>query len=126
MNDFEDLLKQQPMRPIPTEWRNEILSAARLQQKLESDGWLAWLWPSPIAWGAVAAAWILILGLNLLSQSSLPETGATVTISPQEIESAFFQQRQLVQELQETMSESPQNSHAPGACNQTFPFNTVI
>lgn len=60
MNDrFEEQLQRQPFRRVPAAWRREILNAA------PAPSWREWLWPSPVAWGAVAAAWVLIVALQL-------------------------------------------------------------
>lgn len=61
MTPFEKRLKAIPPRRIPSEWRNEILSAPRrpafslLLAKVEKL-----LWPHPLAWGALAACWLAI------------------------------------------------------------------
>ena len=72
-DDFEQRLQRQPLRPVPPEWRDEILAAARAGAAPSS---LAprpspllsllrdWLWPHPVAWGALAASWALAVGLN--------------------------------------------------------------
>jgi hypothetical protein len=52
-------LQRQQFRQVPASWRREILNAA------PASTWREWLWPSPVAWGAVAAAWALIALLQL-------------------------------------------------------------
>jgi hypothetical protein len=73
-DDFEQRLQRQPLRQIPTEWRQEILSPARDAQtssrpaNVARRSWLstinhqlsALLWPHPKAWAGLAAVWILI------------------------------------------------------------------
>ena len=76
MNDrFEEKLRGQTFRQVPTAWRRGILSGTGVSPV--SAGSLAtrtggtpvplreWLWPSPVAWGAVAAAWVVIALLQL-------------------------------------------------------------
>ena len=74
-DDFEQRLQRQPLRPIPTEWRAEILSEANdahhaprltphsifstLNQQLSTL-----LWPCPQAWAGLGAVWLIILTLN--------------------------------------------------------------
>ena len=60
MNDFEHQLSQQPLRTPPPEWRAEILVAAA---KISTPDWTwrDWMWPSPKAWGALAAVWVFAL-----------------------------------------------------------------
>jgi hypothetical protein len=124
MNDFEHLLKRQPLRELPPEWRGEILSAARQnapeEKTSQTPWWLAWLWPSPVAWACVACAWLVIIGLNFASRPPVYKTAVLASVSPQEIEMALVQQRQLVQELFRTETEPaepPRNRRVPGACN---------
>jgi hypothetical protein len=124
MNDFEHLLKHQPLRGLPPEWRAEILNAARRREPVEKPAqtpwWLAWLWSSPVAWACVACAWVVIIGLNVASRPTAVETVALTSRSPQEIEMALIQQRQLVQELFRTETEPaepPRRREIPGACN---------
>lgn len=72
-DDFEKHLARQPLRPLPPTWREEILDAAvprpvspaaRSGPKVVS-WWRSLFWPSPLAWGGVAAAWAVILALNI-------------------------------------------------------------
>jgi hypothetical protein len=65
MNDFERLLKSQPFREVPPEWRREIVHQARETEEAGAIGWREWLWPSPLAWGAMAAVWLVFLGGEL-------------------------------------------------------------
>ena len=65
MNDrFEEKLQRQQFRQVPASWRREIL-AAGTKPEHGAARWREWLWPSPVAWGAVAAAWLLIVALQL-------------------------------------------------------------
>ncbi len=70
MDDFEQLLKSQPVRAMPAAWRHEILAAAQPAAKAPARPsiWQAWFWPSPYAWGGLAAVWVVILGLNIAAQ----------------------------------------------------------
>jgi hypothetical protein len=63
MDEFERQLSQQPLRPPPPGWRAEILASAG---KITTPAWVwrDWLWPSPAAWGALAAVWILFFALD--------------------------------------------------------------
>src|SRR5437899_3269802 len=81
LDDFEKRLHGQPMREIPSEWRSEILAATRqgantqhaARSTLHAPRSLlsalnhqlsTLLWPSPKAWAALAALWIVILAVN--------------------------------------------------------------
>ncbi len=70
---FEELLMRQTLRPAPPGWRDDILRAARPPVAATAGraagrtfaGWLReWLWPSPVAWGALAACWVAIMALD--------------------------------------------------------------
>jgi hypothetical protein len=72
--DFEKRLQGQVLRQPPAAWREEILTAARSRipdpnaaagSQLPA-GWRL-LWSRfPVAWGAVAAMWLVIIGVNSL------------------------------------------------------------
>ena len=67
-DDFESQLQRQIPKPLPPEWRAEILQAARqaaAQPPRPTAGWSVWLWPCPQAWAGLAAVWVAILALNL-------------------------------------------------------------
>lgn len=80
---FEQQLAQQSLRPIPPEWRHDILTravsgleprdsdlapAVSTRQRLKD-----WLWPHPVAWAGLAACWLAILTLNRLAAPSAAE-----------------------------------------------------
>jgi len=75
---FEQRLQRQPLRQIPPTWREDILSAAARAagpqpSTLDSQSvpwWRGWLWPNPVAWGGVAAGWLLIFALNYAASES--------------------------------------------------------
>jgi hypothetical protein len=89
-DDFEQTLKRQPLRPLPAAWRTEVLAAARAAAdptpsaaaaRRRSESPLAarlrsWLWPHPVAWGGVAAAWLLILALAYSTGETEKEKGS--------------------------------------------------
>ncbi|MFT5188073.1 MAG: hypothetical protein ACI9DF_003630 [Verrucomicrobiales bacterium] len=62
-DSFEQELKAHAVREIPAEWRDVILKMAAAKSS----------WPGPNAWRALAACWVIIAGLHLLSPSSLPK-----------------------------------------------------
>src|SRR5690348_7263353 len=71
-DSFEQKLQHQPPRQLPPAWRGEILVAARQEnggRREAKAGWLTnLLWPHPIAWGGLAASWVLILALNFAAR----------------------------------------------------------
>jgi hypothetical protein len=40
--------------------------------------WRDWLWPSPVAWAAMAAVWILVLGREFLTRPTSPQANAAM------------------------------------------------
>lgn len=60
-SDFEKQLQRQPLREIPPHWRGRILANAQPT----TGRWREWFWPCPQAWAALAAAWIVILAVDL-------------------------------------------------------------
>lgn len=71
-DDFEKHLQRQPMRHPPTEWRGEILDAAKARTKTAAAPresllgviWRQWMARVSPAWGALAAVWLAIVGVN--------------------------------------------------------------
>lgn len=103
-DDFEQHLRRQPLRPVPPDWREEILRVARANapvadgdgEAVEPPGPTAsrvatsrppghslvfalgcrlrdWLWPNPVAWGALAVCWVAIVTLNVAALPSSAE-----------------------------------------------------
>ena len=118
MNDFEQRLQRQPLRPLPPSWRDEILKAARAAASASAEPSrpsppilnfkfliLHCLWPHPKAWAGLAAAWIVILGLN--SSATRPAgvpmvARSTATAPVSTVELAWLtEQRRLQRELLE-------------------------
>jgi hypothetical protein len=71
-DDFEQRLRQQPLRQVPPGWRVEILTTSMQTAgyrpsplaSRQTSWWRELLWPSPWAWTGAAAAWVLIFTLN--------------------------------------------------------------
>jgi hypothetical protein len=103
-DDFEQKLSRQPLRQAPPEWRAEILRAARaasahaaVPAKPRLRDYLALLlWPSPRAWGALAAAWVVIVAANLAMNSGGP--GRASSPAPM-AGGSWRQQQRLMAEL---------------------------
>jgi hypothetical protein len=86
MNDndqFEQRLRRQPLRPVPSAWREEILAAAKASQRSTATpsasedqvalfvGWRMLFGRLPVAWASLAALWIALIGVNLMMPSPM-------------------------------------------------------
>ncbi|PTX98333.1 hypothetical protein DB345_05740 [Spartobacteria bacterium LR76] len=65
MSDLEHQLAALPLADPPEALRTRVLARAAEQARQPRRGFFAWLWPHPVAWGAVAALWVVIAALNL-------------------------------------------------------------
>ena len=103
MIDFEKQLQRQPMRPIPAAWRAEILAAAQPAPAPSLSTLLSHLstlfQPYPKAWGALAAVWVVILGINFANYESAPAMEASAKPPLKEMVLALQNQRLLRAEL---------------------------
>ena len=62
----------------------------------ETTSWRAWLWPCPRAWTGLAAAWLVILGMNLAAgKGPSRPASARLAVSRQELLELSRQQRML-------------------------------
>jgi len=114
-DDFEKRLQGQSLRQVPTEWRTEILSAARqaaapqhasrptphapsllstLRKQLS-----ALLWPRPVAWAGLAAVWLVILGLNVATRAGSSQIARRASPATPQAVLTFHEQARLLAEL---------------------------
>lgn len=113
-DNFEQRLQRQPLRPVPLEWRTDILAAARTAQppvhvaRLTPHAWLSTLnsqlatllWPHPKAWAGLAAIWVVIGLLNVsIHEDSTPRLIAKSTPPSPEVLVELRQQQKLFAEL---------------------------
>ncbi len=114
--DFEKKLARQPLKPIPGEWRQEILRAARnarranqAQDRNELSIASAWatfyarlsalLWPCPQAWAGLAVIWAGILGLHISMREDSPPTSIHTIASSRQVTPSLAEERRLLAEL---------------------------
>jgi len=124
---FEKRLQGLPQRPIPAQWRGEILGAARQAARPGGNALLRLpsnlnallgrlLWPHPKAWVGLAAIWLLVIVLNF-SIREAPDAQLARQVgrpSPQMLE-MLYQQEQLMAELVAPFEQPEANRTKAGA-----------
>jgi hypothetical protein len=115
-DDFEKHLLRQPLRQVPAEWRDGVLSAARQAvrpqpvPRIARDGlWAVFstlnsqlstlLWPHPAAWAGLAAAWVVILGLSFTTGDAARHVARRGSSPSPQVFMAFQEQQRLLNEL---------------------------
>ncbi len=111
MNEFEQRLRQVPLKPVPPEWRAEILAAAG---QLTPDcsgpaplswrarwlaGWHSLFWPHPRAWAGLAVVWVVIAGLHVSQSDDAPVVEQSAASTPERLADLRQQQQMLVELL---------------------------
>lgn len=128
MNEFEQKLQGQPVKPVPPEWRAGVLAAAKEAQpachaspvarhtllSIISAKLSAFLWPHPKAWAGLAAVWVFILVLNVSMRDGAPQREMVKTSppSPEMIAELKKQQRmfaELVGPREEAVADRSKN-----------------
>ena len=69
MSDLENKLRSLAFREPPQDIRRRVLAATPRWT------WRDWFWPSPLAWGAIAAVWLVALATEP-STPSAEDSGA--------------------------------------------------
>ena len=106
---FERRLQTQPLKPVPSAWRGEILAAAQSAAASRSASQLAqsvpwWrelFWPHPTAWAALAAVWLFMFGAHLAVREETPVRFAHQSPSSPQMRELLKEQIQLFAELTE-------------------------
>jgi hypothetical protein len=108
MEQFERRLNRQPMRQIPGEWREEILSAAeRASRPAPRASFLSTLnhqlstilWPHPKAWAGLAAIWMLIFAMDFSARDTSPAVAEKFSRPSSEVIVELKQQQRMLAEL---------------------------
>src|SRR5205085_2421149 len=123
-------LSSQKIRPIPTHWKGQILSAAARStpSPLPQEAW-TWrdlLWPCPQVWAGFAAAWLLVLFLNIsITEKSTPTTmAARPTAAP--VDGYAERQRLLAEILGDTRKPPIQPSFVPRRRSEAPPIAVAV
>lgn len=64
MKPIEDQLRSLTFRAAPNELRDAIYSPL---SSAPQKSWRDWFYPSPLAWAAMAAVWLMLFAVNLTS-----------------------------------------------------------
>jgi hypothetical protein len=130
---FEQRLKRLPLRQVPSEWRNGILSAAEETQAIPRAGVVSGnalllnlnrrlvsiLWPHPLAWGVLAAIWVSIFAINNSIRDEAPAVAEKNATPSPEMLAELRAQKRLYLELTDANANEPndadrQKRSAPG------------
>jgi len=120
-DDFEKKLERQPMRAVPAGWRAQILreavaavsdrrSLAQYKRRSETAAtawWRELLWPRPMAWGSLAATWVVIAALYLATPPTPVLTAKQQTPLSRETMQCLAEQRREMAALLDSADERP-------------------
>jgi|GEM_PF-2341429 len=97
MKDIEQQLAQLKPKPIPAQWRKDILAAAvDARDILEKSRKRSW--SSRIAWGSLAAVWAVIISLHCTTERT-ELSPYLAKMDPVIFQEYWRQQQQLMAEL---------------------------
>jgi len=128
-DDFEKRLERLSIRPIPGEWRQEILQTAnaarpsgnhapspslKTQNPKLKTFLTELLWPCPQAWAGLAAVWLVILTLNFAMREPRSEM-AQETVATLQSVATMMEQRRLYLELADLHPKETAEPPKPGA-----------
>ena len=112
-SQFEKRLRDQALKPIPSEWRADILrKATRASERhaaapvgpvssleMFKSRLAALLWPAPRAWAALATVWVIIFMMNLSGAHEAATVLPSTEISAAQTRMALKQKQLLMAEL---------------------------
>ena len=110
MNDFEHDLKKLRVRQVPEHWRAEILRKAQADEPNHQPWWAALLWPSPKAWGALGAAWVMMACFNAALRDGNAALDRPEAV---QIRTAMEQKRKLQAEIEEAYAQARHQTPGP-------------
>src|SRR6266540_6689104 len=107
-NEFERRARRQAFRPVPAQWRAQILGVAGNGASDESlithheprrPWWRELLWPCPQAWAGLAAVWVAILLLTAAAGRPAAVANHQAALPSLELRLALQEQKRLLVEL---------------------------
>jgi hypothetical protein len=109
-DDFEKRLQSQPLRQIPTEWRNEILQTATSSRETSPAARRSLLstiisqlstplWFNPKPWAGLAAMWVVIFALQSTSPKHSGMVATVATRQPSAFLMSLKDEQQTLVEL---------------------------
>lgn len=115
--DFEKQLERQPLRPVPANWRAEILKASNTAPPSETDGpvlirfvgplWRELFVPCRGIWAALAAAWLVILVLNLPGGGKSTRLAVKASPPNRQVQEVLREQKEMLAQFIEPLMPSP-------------------
>jgi hypothetical protein len=124
--DFEKQLKRQPIRPLPAEWRADILKAAHASSSAPraprpapsflsaiNSRLSALLWPCPQAWAGLAAVWLVIFAFSYFTGDRPEIMAAQLPPPTPQMMMAVQEQRKMLARLIQPFDESPAEPPKP-------------
>ena len=135
-NEFERRAGRQSFRPVPAQWRGQILGvagkAALDDSQITHDephrpGWREWLWPCPQAWAGLAVVWVAILLLNTSTGGPARVANRQAALPSPELTLAWQEQKRLLVELAgPIMAAGPQPKYVPRPRSELFPRSIPV
>lgn len=104
---FERRLQNQPLKPVPPAWRDEIMAAAQVATTSGHAArithhvpwWRELFWPHPTAWAALAGVWLFMFGAHLAVREETPIRFAHQSAPSRQMRELLKEQVQLFAEL---------------------------
>jgi hypothetical protein len=104
---FEQRLRRQPLRQVPSAWRDEILVSASVNRrnppvrelKFAAALWHELIWPCRRIWVGLAPVWLALLVFNVTHSDRGQIVTAKSTMPPGELRLALQEQQRILAEI---------------------------